>query len=289
MRTILCASDFSEASARALDHAAALAEKTGARLVLLHVHEPSVLGVSPELGASYLELDQQIFRSSEERMAARVASLRSRLPTVEGSVVRGFAPRWIVAHADAIEADLVVMATTGHSELVHVLLGSVADRVLRQLRRPLLLVPNDGRAVSAVPRRILVPTDFSEPARAAIREAIAWSGELGSEVEVLHAYDLAAYVLRSPGLADDVRRAVASTVDEELAKIADGRAATARAVESDPQRAILDASEAGGVDLIVMGATGRSAVSAMLGGVTDKIVRASRVPVLVVRAPQDAR
>ena len=286
MRTILCASDFSEASGHALEHAVALAEKTGARLVLLHVHEPWTLGVSPELGATYMELDQQIFESSEERMRARVATLRAKLPSVEGRVERGFAPRWIVAHADAIDADLVVMATTGHSELVHVLLGSVADRVARTLHRPLLLVPKDGRAVSAVPRRILVPTDFSAPANAAIRQAIAWSQELGAEVEVIHAYDLAAYVLRSPGLAEDVRHAVATTVRDELAKLADGHPVVARAVESDPQRAILDASEAGGVDLIVMGAPGRSAVSAMIGGVTDKVLRAARVPVLVVRAPK---
>lgn len=283
MRLILCAFDFSEASTRALEHAVALAEKTGAKLVLLHVHEPWVLG-APEIGASAMEIDQQIFESFEVRMRERVATLRARLPHVEGTVVRGFAPRWIVAHADALGADLVVMATTGHSEIVHVVLGSVADRVLRTLQRPLLLVPSDGRAVAAIPRRILVPTDFSAPAKAAVRKAIEWSRALGAEVEVIHAYDLAAYALRNPALADDLRRAVAATVSEELASIGDGHPVSARAVESDPPRAILDASEAGGVDLIVMGATGRSALSAMIGGVTDKIVRGSRVPVLVVRA-----
>jgi nucleotide-binding universal stress UspA family protein len=288
LRTILCATDFSAPSDRALEHAIALAERSKARLELIHVHEPWIIGMAPELGGDYMALDEQLLASFEERMRERVATLRKRLPNVDGKVMRGFAAHGVVTRADETGADLVVLATTGHSAFAHAIMGSVADRVLRTIQRPLLLVPGDRRDVSLVPRRMIVPTDFSAPAKEALRVAVDLATEIGATVEVIHAFELPPYLLRTPGVADEVRRAIDMHVKDEMSAFTADPSVETRTIEGDPKHVLLGEAVQGAADLIVIGSTGRNALSAMIGGVTDKVVRGSRVPVLVVRGPQGA-
>ncbi len=138
---ILVPHDFSDASISALKQAAAWGKALGADLTLLHVVEPVVY---PEFySVDYLTEDvmERVVDRSEEALKKAADDL----PEVSGSirVEVGRAADTIVDFADPETFDLVVMATRGLSGFEHILLGSVAESVLRRSRVPLLAIPGE--------------------------------------------------------------------------------------------------------------------------------------------------
>lgn len=145
------------------------------------------------------------------------------------------------------------------------------------------------------PKRILVPTDFSELSRLALKYAAVGAIHFGSELMVLHAerFEIPPYVL-----ADEYDRVLselkrwrqsaenylAEHVRQTLGSVADRLTITYRIVESHPVEAILQAVENEGFDLIIMGTHGRTGLQRLyLGSVTERVLRESKVPVFVVR------
>jgi nucleotide-binding universal stress UspA family protein len=281
-RTILCATDFSPCAEHALEHAVAWATQQQAALQLVHVHAPTPYPLPPG-GGAYVRIEREYVAALHESMTERVRRLHERWPRVHGRVIHG-PPAWaIVELASAIEADLVVMGTSGHSAVAHALLGSVADRVLRGSRIPLLLVPHGERSVAVPPRKLIVPTDHSEPARSAIRRAAALAGELDASVLAVHAYELPPYLTRDVALADDIRAAIATTSRQELHELGCTPRVEARVLEGPAPATIVTATEDAKADLVVMASTGRNMLSTyLLGGVTNRVVRTSHVPVMVL-------
>ncbi len=148
---ILMATDFSSCSKDALDHAAYLARNLGAELHLLHVFElplflPSgvSIGVRPEVHQWIGEAREAAKKALDElageirRGGVKVrAEFREGIPYLE-----------IVKAAGEMPADLVVLGTHGRTGLAHVLLGSVAERVVRKSPCPVLSVRPRGPAGS---------------------------------------------------------------------------------------------------------------------------------------------
>ncbi len=137
---ILVPIDFSPCSEAAFDFAVDLARRLGARLTLLHVIHVMPLGVAggeatlPYAYLAEIEQDaQQALTGYQER--AREAGV-----SAETRVVHGIPPQSIVEIAQDAHADLIVMGTHGRTGLQHILLGSVAERVLRQAPCPVLTV-----------------------------------------------------------------------------------------------------------------------------------------------------
>jgi nucleotide-binding universal stress UspA family protein len=141
LRQVLVPTDFSKCSSSALNYGAAFAEKFGASLTILHVVQ-NVTIVLPELGnippagppidlmttASQEALDHLIAERGLGRFQAK-------------AVVRtGAAHQEIVELARDSEIDLIVMGTHGHTGLVHVLMGSVTEKVVRLAPCPVLTV-----------------------------------------------------------------------------------------------------------------------------------------------------
>lgn len=140
VRTILSPLDFSEASAQAVQEARALAQATGARLVLMHaVHDPVFAYTD---GSGYLTpATIERYESEIKRRLDRVAAqLDAPDLTVETLVQRGIPPQAICDAAERTHADLIVIGTHGRSGLGRWLLGSVAERVLRTAEVPVLTV-----------------------------------------------------------------------------------------------------------------------------------------------------
>jgi nucleotide-binding universal stress UspA family protein len=142
IRTILVPTDFSRHSEAALKYACGLAERVGATLHLLHVlAEVMPVGPDPMLAPV---LPPEYFRESES--ASREALERLLDPTwgtpagVETSVRWGSPVDVIVDHAATQHADLIVIATHGRTGISHVLLGSVAERIIREAPCPVLTV-----------------------------------------------------------------------------------------------------------------------------------------------------
>lgn len=144
VRKILVTTDLSEAAEVALPMASLLARQLDASVSLLTVVEltpqlpPGVLSLSPER-------EKQVEREVTERVRARLNELRERhLPDgteviVERAGEVSCAAR-ICAVAEAREIDLIVIATHGRGKIAHVLLGSVAERVVRMAPCPVMTV-----------------------------------------------------------------------------------------------------------------------------------------------------
>ena len=140
IKRILVPVDFSANSQRALDYAHGLALKFDAALHLVHVCEvPSMM--TPALDAyaiAYTDWSQRLGHEAEKQLVAITTTLGDVRVTTE--VLFGFPARTIVDAADTNKADLIVMGTHGHGAVMHMLMGNVAERVVRTAACPVLTV-----------------------------------------------------------------------------------------------------------------------------------------------------
>jgi len=144
--------------------------------------------------------------------------------------------------------------------------------------------------MSSLPKTILVPIDFSDPSRHALDYAVGLAESLGAKVYVLHAYEMPIV-----GLPDGVFVAtsdmVCRIVEAANKALADacgrykGRQVVISAVlkQGDPREVIVDMAKEAQADLVVLGTHGRRGIArALMGSVTESIIRISPVPVLTV-------
>jgi universal stress protein A len=142
---ILLPTDFSERAAEATKYACALAEQFGAELHVIHVvPNPDIamfdFGISPELGERILHAKE----SAEKELNRYVDPSWAEGRTVVTKVLEGPAFVEIIRYARENDVDLVVLGTHGRTGLAHVLLGSVAEKVVRKAPCPVLTVRPEG-------------------------------------------------------------------------------------------------------------------------------------------------
>jgi nucleotide-binding universal stress UspA family protein len=142
LRRILVPTDFSKHSENALAYAAAFAEKFDAELYLLHVVQdlalfvPEAVTVAPPVTPPV----EQLTAAVREALDRVIDSHHLRRFTVHAEVREGSPFYEIVRFAKEQEIDLVIMGTHGRTGLIHVLLGSVAEKVVRKAPCPVLTV-----------------------------------------------------------------------------------------------------------------------------------------------------
>jgi len=133
LRTILFSTDFSTCSDAALHMATSLARDAGAKLVIVHVEEPPMVY---GYGAAYYgALDPGAEQQRE--MLERLVPDDPDVPT-EHRLIQGAPAEAIVRVADEESADLIVMGTHGRTGITRVLMGSVAEDVVRHAHCPVL-------------------------------------------------------------------------------------------------------------------------------------------------------
>ena len=140
-RRILHSTDFSPASAPAFRRAVTLAKACRAPLVLVHVMTPP----SPFIGEdappqTYAGLLLLARRSAKRRLAAMLGRARGQGIRVQAVFVEGLPADEILRAARRARADLIVMGTHGRSGVSRLFMGSVAERVVRESRVPVLTV-----------------------------------------------------------------------------------------------------------------------------------------------------
>ncbi|MGO9980764.1 MAG: universal stress protein [Candidatus Sulfotelmatobacter sp.] len=145
---ILCAVDFDESSTVVLNFARELAQQNDATLCVLHV-APLPLNATE---FSPIPMDpypvwEKTARAELEKLAA--AHLGGRGVSYKIETRSGEAADGILAQAQEMEADLIVLATHGRRGVSHFLIGSVAERVIRRASRPVLVVRQKGDAAAA--------------------------------------------------------------------------------------------------------------------------------------------
>jgi nucleotide-binding universal stress UspA family protein len=150
---ILVPTDFSETADKALAYAKDLAAKTGASLHLVHVFKDpyAVAACAPELYASVpAGARERAVEEVRERLLERLDADEELRFRGSRSVIRGLVAPQIVDYAVNQDIDLIVIGTHGRRGVAHLLLGSVAEHVLRTAACPVLTVRANHRNAEAV-------------------------------------------------------------------------------------------------------------------------------------------
>jgi nucleotide-binding universal stress UspA family protein len=141
MSRILCPVDFSQSSDYALHYAVDLARTFDAQLTLLHVVEVPFLPSYAMAGVPDLSLPlEQIEEGARKGLARLVEQCRKSHPKVETEMRTGTAFMEIITYAREINADMIVMGTHGRTGLSHIIIGSVAEKVVRKAPCPVLTI-----------------------------------------------------------------------------------------------------------------------------------------------------
>jgi universal stress protein A len=141
IKRILCPVDFSEFNHAANEYASMLASSTGARIIYLHTYLPDVLYGNPELFDSK-QKERHLLQKMEETYQPTVDG-------VEASYVVEFgtpADR-IVDYATSYEIDMIVLGTHGRTGLRRVVMGSVAEAVVRSAECPVLAIKTEAKVL----------------------------------------------------------------------------------------------------------------------------------------------
>ncbi len=147
-KSILVPTDFSDSAIKALNYARSLAEMCQATLHVLHVVEKPHLAVGGSEVLSFWapELVQRLVRTAESKLAGLALEVEQAL-TVESAARVGVPHAEIVRYADENHIDMIVMGTHGRGAVGHMLLGSVAERVMRSASCPVMTLRHQNHDV----------------------------------------------------------------------------------------------------------------------------------------------
>jgi len=142
LKTVLVPTDFSEASESALRYGKAMAEAFGASLHVVHVMEDLLAHAwAAEVYVSSMpQLRDEIEKESRQRLAALLTDAERTTLRAETALLAGNPFLEIIRYAKAHGVDLIVMGTHGRGPIAHMLLGSVAEKVVRKSPCPVLTV-----------------------------------------------------------------------------------------------------------------------------------------------------
>lgn len=192
-------------------------------------------------------------------------------------------------------ADLVVMASHGRGALSRFWLGSVADRFIRQADRPILVVkPADEEPVSRTDNarsfgRLLVPLDGSPLSESALEHALRFGALFGAAyhlTRVISAPQLSRTGRMNRSMLEEFRTEATGYLEDRARQLEDQGldVTTSVAVHSQPGSGILFEADEQGCDGIVMATHGhRGLRRALLGSTADKVLRGTRLPLLLYR------
>lgn len=286
--SLLVPIDLTPSSDRVLGRLSRLSLADGARVTLLHV-VPGGLPVGQQRRAE---------RDAKKALAEEARHLREQLPKtvrVQNLVKVGSAAKEIAATAAEVNAELIVMGRGGGRVLRDSFLGSTAERVVRQARRPVLVVRLAPRAEYSRPALAL---DLDQAAHEIVRLMLRVLPPR-AEVDVIHACDLPYQGLMYPSLSledaeerkDELRtnatHEVANLLAVALAKTnvrpEDGPSWKAHVQCGTPRLVVQKVMKKADTDLLVLGTRGYSgAAHVFLGTVAGDLLRAAKCDVLVV-------
>jgi nucleotide-binding universal stress UspA family protein len=289
---ILCPVDRSPVSRRAFDYAVSLARWTGSRLTVLEV-----IDVTPPVSSTPIR--EMLFVPEEIREGVRAELgelIGPALAVGVGADVRieeGRAAERILHVACDTAADLIVLGTHGRSGVERLVLGSVAEKIVRQADCPVLTVPPGAAqepSATAPFHTVLCPTDFSEASAAAVALASDLAGRANARLLFLHVVDWPFGHTTGPDPVTTLRESLLAEAGRQLAPLvpaAPGLASVETiALAGHPGRQIVAVARDRSADLIVMGVSGRGAIDlAVLGSTTHRVLREACCPVLTVRPP----
>lgn len=285
----LAATDFSENARHAAYRAAILARENGARLLLLHVVNLRLLTAAKRVLGIAVDIDERLVSRAEAELAAVIEQIEDDTGVVAaGRVAVGDVVDEIAGAGE--EAALVVLGAHGSTGLGDLLLGSTAERVLRRVTRPVLVVKKPAQGTY---RRALAPVAFGPYSANALQSLLALTPE--TDVIVFHAFSVPYEAsLQLAGLTqDEVERYRQGARAEALSRLqqligtlgAAGSRFRRKVEHGNAAHLILAQADEDSSDLIVIGRQGDSVLQeVLLGSVTRHILSGAGCDVLVVGA-----
>lgn len=289
---ILVSLDGSELSEQALPCAEEVVSRLGSKIILLQVAESTDSGMH--------HVQELYINQIAQRVTETVKKTRPEGVEIEPVIILGSPADEIIKYADKNDIGLVVMGTHGRSGISRWALGSVANKVVRGSKSPVMLVRSKGACPTAQKRlltRVLVPLDGSEIGEAALPYATEIASKLGMEMVLFECVPLAYHLYSSGEIVSQIPYtqqemepllAGAKTYLERVAEQAKAKNIKYRIeVRSGaPAEAIVKASDELAVDLVAMSTHGRSGLSRwVFGSVAEHVLEGGSTPLLLIRAP----
>jgi nucleotide-binding universal stress UspA family protein len=171
-KMILVPTDFGEPSDCAIKYAVELAKAMGSQIVLMHAYELPIIGFPDGAIVATAELTSRILEGAQVGLDRQIKSHEGAGIPIRGLIKQGDPWAMVNETVEDIAADLVVMGTHGRTGIPRMLIGSVAEKVVRTAKVPVLTVhPHDitltPKAEFAQPQPPVsngVVTDRSKPA-----------------------------------------------------------------------------------------------------------------------------
>ncbi|PEN15214.1 universal stress protein [Longibacter salinarum] len=300
IQKILVPTDFSACAQHALTKAVDLAERFDATLHVLHVVDeldPEFYGID-DAQKKATQIRARIREEAQDRLNHMVPDGESIEIDTAVSVHLSFdVAATIHDYIEENGIDLVVMGTHGHRNIERLMLGNVADKLVRHARCPVITVNEEvpwiegekGRIVEEV----LAPVDFSEHSKQAVRVAKEFADVYGATLHLLFVAEKRTVPTFSdtglPGVGVvEMDEEIVANADKALRQLSDSVGGpdvpiTTAVKHGRVAESVIDYAETEGTQLIVMATRGLSGVERfLLGSNTERIVRVAQCPVLTM-------
>jgi nucleotide-binding universal stress UspA family protein len=288
-RHLLVATDFSETASWAVAAADGLARSFEARLSLLTVVQPYRPIALAKASLRDADVEGPMIQEAEERLREQKAQLPG-ISVDTHAFVDLSAAEVICTFAEQEGVDLVVVGTRGLGGFRRLLLGSVAEQVVRHAPCSVLTVGRRAFSEAPLANGIVVATDLSEGAKAAIDTAAMLARAFQSHVTVAHVFDPdqphpdPRNVAEAFGDPEAVEAETFKRLEETVKRHLPERGRAELLHGADPALTLSDYATQHHPELLVVATHGRTGLSrVLLGSVAERAVRHAPCPVLTVR------
>jgi nucleotide-binding universal stress UspA family protein len=295
-KNILVPVDFSEPSKKAVTYGLTLAHQFHAKLIVAHiVPEASALVYAFPTDTSTIEEEQEMRARVE--IANIVPAAYDSGVDVQTMVKTGDAQQQLLGIIKNEAVDLVVMGTHGRRYLGRWFLGSVTERMLRQVPVPIMTVSHvepEEHAVGLVSfKRILYASDLRESSNSGLEYAIELACGTGAKLTIAHVVYYPDRMLWSPpGIGNfederveslrDIQKRVADVLGHQPPREVEIEIAV---VEGKPSEKILEIAAAQDIDIVVINLQSKTLLErAFVGSTAERVVRLAGIPVLSIPA-----
>ena len=297
-KKILCSTDFSEYSEHAMRYATAFSKISGGTIDCVHVVDTGFVKDGSMDGVYVSSADLQrsldaIKETAEKELGHFIRKEHFLGVDMTPHLREGHAAGEIVKLADEIGADLLIIATHGRSGLERLVFGGTCDKVLRLSKTPVLAIKHPEHEAleedgSLKINRILCPLDFSELSQSGLGLAADLARQFGATIVLAHVVDARFdYPEWTAQVAMNTSEYLAKSAEEHLKSVAEKMGGVETEIfvtQGVPHRVLTDKTKENDIDLVIITTHGRKGLArALLGSVTEKVVRSAGCPVLTVR------
>lgn len=269
LQKILVPVDFGQASIRAFETAVMLSGHFLSEIILLHVIQADKVSE---------ETEKIIVKNIRlEMIKLQDDSVLENVKSVETLIEKGIPIERITEVAENREINLIIIGEGNHSENEHFKLGSTTERMMQKNGIPLMVVKNEP--IKPI-KKFLCPVDFSESSKRALTNAIFLSNRLDAKLTILNVFtpvEVFSYWINVDDKKENQFQLNRQKAEfEEFMKDfhINKHSHRVKIAQGEPEEEILKEIKNQGIDLLMMGTTGKTGLSKIfLGSVTEKVTR----------------